>query len=53
MNAEEIYEEVMGHEPVTDGVEGSFGWNDIKALIEFAQTKQVVKDSLTTKKQIR
>jgi len=37
MNHEDVYEKVMGHKPVTDGQKGSFGWDDIKRLMEESQ----------------
>ena len=37
MTNEEIYEKVMGHKPNKEfGVKGSFGWNDIDALMNEA-----------------
>lgn len=37
MTNEEIYEKVMGHKPNKEfGVKGSFGWDDIDALMNEA-----------------
>ena len=38
MTPEEIYKEILGHEPNKEfGVQGRFTWNDIKSMIELAQ----------------